>query len=196
VPLLRVVPAVALVGVVALGVSLAGRSRPTRDVAEPVPSARVPVVAAPPAKHDAIDVRAAIRASVEAVLAAQRRGHALDVYLEDLVGTARAQGRVTALELIPGLEAIEAAYPGDMDRGPAFARRMEALQRELGQTNDDASEPPPGVTVASLLQAVESAPAGPSRDKLIPQALTAIGRLPDDEQAEASRALDAATAKP
>jgi hypothetical protein len=142
------------------------------------------------------DLRPALRARVAAVLAEQRRGHELDVYLDQLAQAARAQGHVSALEVSPGLAAIEAAYPEDLERSGAFARRMEALQRELGQTTAGPDDPPPGVTTASLLQALSTTAAGAERDKLVRQTITAIGRLPEAEQAEASKALERATSGP
>jgi hypothetical protein len=178
-------------------VAVAARARPPATPQAEAPPAEMAArpAAAPAASPGGVpDLRPAIRARVAAVLAEGRRGHELDLYLDELERAARAQGRVTALEIVPGLEAIEAAYPGDMEKGPAFARRMEDLQRQLGQAPPGPAEPPPGVTAGSLLQAIATAPAGPARDKLIPQALTAIGRLPEADQDEASKALDRATA--
>jgi hypothetical protein len=147
------------------------------------------------AASSARDLREAVNASVSAALAENRRGYELDLYLEALERAARERGNVSALEVVPGLAAIDAAYPNDAEKGPAFARRMEELARKLGQSTQGADDPPPGVTAHSLLHAVSSTPAGPARDKLIPQALTAISRLPVAEQEEASKALDRATAE-
>jgi hypothetical protein len=141
------------------------------------------------------DLRRAVNATVAAVIADQRRGIELDLYLDALERTAREQGFVSALEVVPGLAAIDAAHPDDTERGPAFARRMEALARELGQSPGTPQAPPAGITAHALLQAVSSTPPGPARDKLIPQALTAISQLPLAEQEEASKALDRATAQ-
>jgi hypothetical protein len=157
------------------------------DPSSPAPEARRAASAALP------DLRPAIRARVAEVLAEARRGHELDVFLDELARAARERGHVTALEVVPGLAAIDAAYPGDPERGPAFARRMEDLSRGLGEP-PPGDEPRNGATAPALLQAIASTPAGPARDKLVPQALAAIGRLPVDQQEEASRALDRATA--
>jgi hypothetical protein len=140
------------------------------------------------------DLRQIVNARVAAVIAEQRRGMELDLYLDGLDRTARERGFVSALEVVPGLAAIDAAYPNDPEKGPAFARRMETLGRELGQSQVGPEDPPPGVTAHALLQAVSSTPPGPARDKLVPQALTAISQLPLAEQEEASKALDRATA--
>jgi hypothetical protein len=200
---MRVRPAlvfVVFVGGILVGVggavALVGRVKPTAPVvveqlpSETAPAPRAHVAAADPAIPD---LRPAIRARVAAVLAENRRGHELDIYLEELEHAARAQGHVSALEVAPGLAAIEAAYPGDLDRGGAFARRMEDLQRELGQSTASPDEPPAGVTASSLLQALATEPPGTARDKLIRQTIVAIGRLPEAEQAEASKALERAT---
>lgn len=146
------------------------------------------------AAHADVDLREAVRARVAAVLAEQRRGYELDLYLHELERTARARGQVTALEVAPGLAAIDAAYPGDPERGPAFARRMETLARELGQSTQAPDDPPADVAATSLLDAIRKAPAGPDRDKLVRQAITAISRLPVAEQEAAGQALDSATA--
>lgn len=193
-PLLVLACGLALGGAAMVGVHLArGTGHPSPAAsAPPVTEGTAPPEHAPPA----VDLRPAIRARVAAVLAEQRRGHELDVYLNELERTARAQGHVSALEVVPGLAAIEAAFPGDTERGAAFSRAMEKLQRDLGQPGADTSELPAGVTTASVLQAISQAPPGPERDKLIPKALVAIGRLPESEQEEASRALDRATATP
>ena len=147
-----------------------------------------------PSRRDA-DLRESVRARVAAALAEQRRGYELDLYLQELERAARAQGLVSALEVAPGLAAIEAAYPGDGERGPAFARRMEALARELGQSTQCPDDPPPDVTALSLLQVIRQTPPGPGRDKLVRQALSAISRLPEAEQESAGKALDSATAE-
>jgi hypothetical protein len=200
---MRVRPAlvfVVFVGGILVGVggavALVGRVKPTAPVvveqlpSETAPARRAHVAAADPAIPD---LRPAIRARVAAVLAENRRGHELDIYLEELEHAARAQGHVSALEVAPGMAAIEAAYPGDVERTAAFARRMEDLQRQLGQTTLGPDDPPAGVTAASLLQAIASAPSSEARDKLLRQTITAIGRLPEAEQAEASKALERAT---
>jgi hypothetical protein len=179
-------------------VALVSRARPPAPVcAEEASEAPAPAVAGEKAPPQAVaDLRPAIRARVAAVLAENRRGHELDLYLDELANAARARGQVSALEVAPGLAAIEAAYPGDQDRSAAFSRRMEDLQRELVPNPPPATdEPPAGVTAASLLQALGAA-SGPERDKLTRQAITAIGRLPESEQAEATKALERATAEP
>jgi hypothetical protein len=186
------------VGVAGLGARdalLARRARAT--TAERAPTD--PEAPAEPQEHREAsgtlpDLRPAIRARVAEILAEARRGHELDLFLDELARAARAEGHVTALHVVPGLAAIEAAYPGDMERGPAFTRRMEALSRELGEVppGDEA----PSASAPALFQAIASTPAGPARDKLVPQALAAISRLPVDQQDEASLALDRATAAP
>jgi hypothetical protein len=176
-------------------VALVGRARPPALVCEAAEATEPAVrLARAPSAQGVPDLRPAIRARVAAVLAENRRGHELDAYLDELASAARARGQVTALEVAPGLAAIDAAYPGDQERSAAFSRRMEELQRELEPTPPpSADEPPAGVTAASLLQALTTA-SGPERDKLTRQAITAIDRLPEAEQAEASKALERATA--
>lgn len=182
------------VGAAGLGAggALFARRPPSTTPAVEQPAAS-PEEARPSPSAAAPELRLAIRARVAQVLAEARRGHDLDVFLDELARAAREQGHVTALEVVPGLAAIEAAYPGDMERGPAFARRMEDLSRELGEP-PPGDEPRGGASAQALLQTIASTPPGPARDQLVPQALAAISRLPVDEQDEASRALDRATA--
>jgi hypothetical protein len=175
--------------------ALVGRARPPVSAAEQADAPPLAARALQATSSQAVpDLRPALRARVAAVLAENRRGHELDVYLDELERAARAQGHVSALEVAPGLAAIEAAYPEDTERSAAFARRMEDLQRELvPNPPPPADEPPAGVTAASVLQALSTTPSGPERDKLVRQALVAIGRLPEAEQFEASQALERAT---
>jgi hypothetical protein len=127
---------------------------------------------------------------------AQRHDQEVDDHLAEIERAARARGEVKADEVVDGLQKIEMAHPGDMERAGVFARRMEALQRELNQPATSPGDPPTEVSVQSLLQIAARTPAGPARDQMIPQIVTAIGRLPVEERDEASKALDRVTANP
>jgi hypothetical protein len=164
-----------------------------RETPGPVPAEAIRSAGAGPT--DEADLRAKIRASVASVLAEQRRGRELEIFLQELEAQARKQGRVTALEVQTGLAALDAAYPEDLERGPAFARRMESLARELDPRPALPDPNTAGSSARVQLRTIESMPPGPERDKLTPAALAAIDLLPLAEQDDARKALDRATAQ-
>lgn len=150
-------------------------------------------MASPAQDPEGAAFRANIRARVAEALAEGRRGHEVGAYLDELEATARRQGRVTALEILPGLAVIERAFPDDMERSVAFTRRMERVARELG-TSDDGARPTTAIAPEILVTTMANTAQGPARDQLVRKALSAIDRLPVEEQPAAFAAVSRATA--
>jgi hypothetical protein len=136
----------------------------------------------------------AVREQVAAMVAEGRRRGDLDAFLDELEATARRQGRVTAVELLAGLAAIDHAAPEDLDRATSFARRMERVARELGAPASSADAPAGSGSAEDLVEGVRAATPGIARDELIPAAIAELSRLPLEEQPAAFAALDRATA--
>jgi hypothetical protein len=101
----------------------------TRTTAAVPPEAPPPVPGATVARKAGRDVRAEVRAvTVQARNEVTRQG--LETYLDALEQRARAQGRVTAFEVQPGM-ALAEELTGDPEAAARFGHRMEALQKDL-----------------------------------------------------------------
>ena len=116
---------------------------------------------------------------------------AVDAYLEELKAHARANGVVTALEVQPGVEALESLTEqlGDQEtirRSEAFLNEMALLSRELhGETN----APVPAPDLDRLLNAVEQATDSSARQTAIRAYLSAAEQLPEESQEAALNRL-------
>lgn len=146
--------------------------------ARPVPSSRA---AAP-------DMRALIQAAVERA----RVNDAADLerYLDELEAQARRNGRVTALEVAPGLSLILAK--GTPEQAKQFSERMVALQTELGEPApvQRTDQPLARKDLDQLENRIEAA-AGEEKQALVRTYLDAIAGLSPDDKAERAMKLNA-----
>lgn len=83
-------------------------------------------------------LRPAIEAEIEKETAGLDTEGAVDAYLDRLERRARAQGKVTAVEIEPGMVAIQRlgavlGHKAVMEKQARFGDRMQKLQSELGR---------------------------------------------------------------
>jgi hypothetical protein len=109
----------------------------------------------------------------------------LAAFLTALETRARAGGRVTALEVEPGMAA--AVQQGENEQAAAFAERMAALSRELDGQGTEGREAeiaaaPIGATAADLGRI--SAATGAERQALIRGYVQAAVSLPENEASD------------
>jgi hypothetical protein len=170
--------------------------------AEPPPAASEIPPAAPPARQvrpvlspDPNAVRAEIERATTRALEDVKPAD-LEGYLASLERRARAQGRVTALEVQPGM-ALAESLTGDPERARQFARRMETVQRELSAPRAGAAPSPsrqaapatPSAVVDALAGRIGAESDGPRRQVLIREYLEAAQALTDEEEAMALKRL-------
>jgi hypothetical protein len=176
-----------------------GKSEPTAEVPAPAPSppSPSPVRAAPVGARTAPTLakggaraeiqRATAAASAEVTLAN------LDQYLDSLERRARAQGRVTALEVSPATSVIE-ELTGDMERAARFAMRMEKLQKELeAKAGGGAPAASPAETAAALDRLAGSIKGETDpgrRNQLVRDYISKARALGDESEAAAMRRLE------
>jgi hypothetical protein len=111
----------------------------------------------------------------------------LPSYLDGLEARAREQGRVTALEIEPGLEMVT-RHGGGPEEIAAFSQRMKKLQAELGGSSTRPESAAASVRARALLSELEQA-RGDRQQALIREYRAIVEHLPAEEQAEAGAAL-------
>jgi hypothetical protein len=132
-------------------------------------------------------MRARVR---EAIERADVRGReSLDRFLEMLEARARAQGKVTALEVEPGIAMIE-LHSKDPEEVSRFSERMQRLQEEFaraGAKPDGGASPTPEDLLSRMAQAKNDS----DKQALVRQFLQTVSELPAERQAHALERLNA-----
>ena len=110
------------------------------------PRERAPEPPRPP-KPSGPDLRNAVGDAVAARTAQVHDAAGLSRLLVDLEAAARAKGRVTALEVEPGVAAIRDIYAGD----PAqYRARMSEFSERMGTLSRSLTPPPPAPAFVQL----------------------------------------------
>jgi hypothetical protein len=117
----------------------------------------------------------------------------LEDYLATLEARARTQGRVSALEVEPGLEMIQ-RHDQTGEKLLQFARRMQALQRELA-SDDEKAEPsaPPEQRLDMLSARIAQAESEAARQAAVRAYLETVGELPPGSEGAALAELNRLT---
>jgi hypothetical protein len=128
------------------------------------------------------DVRAQIRQAVETEVAPLKGAGEVERYLGDLEARARRNRRVTALEVEPGVEAIqrlagEIGPERTQEKLATFTQTMARLSAEL----DGRDRPAPPTDFNDLARRIEAA-RGDERNALIRRYDEATRGLPPEEQ--------------
>jgi hypothetical protein len=150
-------------------------------------SASPPTSSAPAAgASGAPNVRAQVREAIDDAGVTGRES--LDRFLDVLEARARAQGKVTALEVEPGIAMIE-RHSSDPEEIARFSERMQRLQQELsaGTAKPDTA---PNVALEAVLERAARAGGDAERQALVREYLEAVHRLPDAQQATAIERLN------
>lgn len=136
-------------------------------------------------------MRARIREEVERTVV--RDDSELSRYLDSLETRARAQGKVTALEIEPGIEMIRLHSP-DPDLIGRFSDRMLKVQAELNGTPPPTTPDPQAIhrELEAILQAIRGAPDDAERQGLIRKYLASAQQLDPDDQLATIEAINAA----
>jgi hypothetical protein len=139
-------------------------------------------------------MRMRIREAVERAVV--RDDTELSQYLDSLEARARAQGKVTALEIEPGFEMIRRQSP-DPDLIGRFSDRMLKVQAELNGTPPSMTPDPQAIhrELEAVLPAIGGAPDQAERQALIRKYLALAQQLDPDEQIRTIEAINA-TAQP
>jgi hypothetical protein len=143
-----------------------------------------------------VDLRPSIEHEEERALPGLHGRADVEAYLDRLEARARAQGRVTAVEIEPGMTAIF-ALRGPLPEGEvlalaeAFDARMQALGAELGAA---ARPAPPRFEEA--LAALARAEGSDAREAATRVALDALEPLDEPTRLAAEARLDAALGAP
>jgi len=143
-----------------------------------------------------VDTREQVAAQIEREVAPLRTRQEVTAYLDELERRAEANGQVTALEVMPGVIAIEQlagaiGFQRATELGAEFAERMAQLSARL----DGRDQPPPAEDLNALLADIESAAA----DEVAPMVnryVSAIAPLELDEQQSRMRQLHEISASP
>jgi hypothetical protein len=136
----------------------------------------------PPPAAPHVSMRAQIRQAIETDVAPLHSEGDVDRYLGDLEARARRNGRVTALELEPGIRAIqrladELGHERADEKLAAFAQKMTRLAAEV----DGRERPAPPPDLDDLARRIERA-SGAERDTLVRRYQEATHTLPADEK--------------
>jgi hypothetical protein len=115
----------------------------------------------------------------------------LFAYLDGLEAQARRQGRVTALEVEPGVEMI--LRHGDLDEANRFSQRMQKVQAELGGVSPTVEPSVAERRLQELLADIERT-RGERQQALIREYQEKTRDLPPDAQVGADLALSRAAA--
>jgi hypothetical protein len=166
--------ATALVAVTAVLVMQLQKVPARTQTAEDVRPQAASVMNAPPPR---IDMRAQIRQAVAEARPRLQAPASLDGYLNELEQQARRNHHVSALEVEPGLAAIQATVAPEQqaERTQRFATKMQELAAELDGRD---TQPLPD----ELARDIERAGDEPERQKLIRQYVQSVLSLPRDEQ--------------
>jgi hypothetical protein len=175
------------------------RPRPASPATEKVPAA-APTPPAPATASSAtapatapprptVDVREKVQERIAANAGKQRDEAELDAYLNELETQARRNGRVTALEVEPGLDAIRRLT---VKLGPAlaarkqheFGDRMATLSQKL-----DGRQPVVAPDLEALKTRIATAASDEERQPLMRQFRVALGSLDPTERADEEQFL-------
>jgi hypothetical protein len=141
-----------------------------------------------------VDLRPRVAQAIgEAVqkVGAMRDEAAVRALLSELEQRARRQGVVTAMEIEPGLAAIETledavGIDGVQLRQAEFAARMTALTRAQAKPAPAAQVP----AVESIAREIERTPSAEARAQLVAQYVRAADLLPEDQREQAMGRLN------
>jgi hypothetical protein len=155
----------------------------------PAPGDRQP---SPPSKQN---MRQLIAQVVDEEVSSLRGSHKVGAYLKTLKQRALSQGKVTALEVEPGIEAIRTMEseigPEETEkRVKAFANEMAALSKQLGGIPDPPA-PPTGREVNNLLDEIAGEEDNEFKQQAIKEYVERVNAVEDEEQqAELMNRLD------
>jgi hypothetical protein len=181
----------ALVGVtILLALELRSSSMPapvSTGERAPIGEASAPPRVPPPT----VDVRAQVRRAVEEKAPALKSASDVEHYLSDLESQARRNGKVTALEVEPGMQAI-AQLRGELGRERAmelelaFGQKMARISAERDRRDGPQAAP----DLDELARQVEHPASADAREAAIRQYLEAAQALSGDEQVRALQRLN------
>jgi hypothetical protein len=159
---------------------------PAAAAAAPLPPApsRRPSLAVPPVAM----LPPAVQREVETAVPTLHSEGDVDRYLAELQARARRQGRVTAVEVEPGVQAIaqlEASLPPGraVEKLAEWQQQMSALSREL-------QPPAPAENPAQLLTAIGRTHKEEARQELIARYLQATASMSPEDRLAAQQQLD------
>jgi len=181
---------VTLAGGGGLGYALGSSPAPNATAGTPVAQAQsCEQVGRKPAPQTS-PTRALIRGEIER--APVRSEEELERYLEGLEQRARTRGKVTALEVEPGINRIQRFSHVPEQRIARFGERMFRLQQELSGAEPDSTLPPEQLRseLARLSGGIQQARDEGEKQRQVGDYLILARKLPEPEQEQALQRLN------